>query len=677
MLFTKEELKLENGIHKEWVISNGIGGYASSTIIGVNTRKYHGLLIAPIIPPSGRQLILSKIDEMIEIDGKQHILYTNMNKGYISNGYTYLQSFEKRYMPIYTYKVEGVEIIKRICLEHGKNTVVIKYEIKNKNHNSKITLAPLLNFRNYHYTSTNHDFKIDQIYRNNKLEVVIDGNSSSTIYMKVSDSNYIKYEDCKYNNMYYIEEENRGFIAEEDHAIPGVFEVEIKPNEEKEISVICSLEENIDELNANEIINKEIEKLDYIISESLLLTKKHNKSSEEEKRNEFIKEMIIASDNFIAYRPRFRTHTILAGYPWFLDWSRDTLISFEGLLLVTKRFKIARSVLLTCVRDLKFGLIPNGYSDFDDKPLYNSVDASLLLFEQVQKYIDYTGDYKFIKDNIYTKLKSIISNYSKGIDLDDNNIYLDIDGLIVSGKENTQNTWMDAKYDGKAITPRNGKAVEINALWYNALVITSKLASKYGEKETSKKYEYLANQCERSFNIRFYNKEKKCLYDVLGDDKIRPNQLFALSLTYPVLYPASKEAKEVMNIVEKKLLTPYGLRTLAKGEPNYTEKYEGDGKVRDTSYHQGITWVWLLGLYYDSLKNMIFFEKDKVEKEKLKIKLEDFKSKTERTFRKEISSNDCICGIAEIYDSTRPYKAGGTINQAWSVAEVFRIINGA
>ncbi len=670
MVFTKENLNLENGLKREWIISNGIGGYASSTIIGINTRKYHGLLIAPTAPPAGRQLVLSKIDEMIEIDGEQHILYSNMNKDYISKGYKYLESFQKEYMPIFTYKVGDIEIEKTICLEYKKNTLAINYKIRNKNHDTKLTLAPLLNFRNYHYTMTNHNFKINQVYKNEKLEVILDDNILNKIYIKVTDAKYIKHENNGYKNMFYLEEESRGFVSEENHAIPGIFEVKVEPNQEKEISVICSLEENIDEITAKKIIQKETKRLVKLVKDSLLIENKKTKVNEED----FKKQMIIASDNFITYRPSFKTHTILAGYPWFLDWSRDTLISFEGLLLIPKRFKIAKEVLLTCVKDIKCGLIPNGYSDYDNTPLYNSADASLLLFEQVQKYIEYTDDFKFIKDKIYKKLKSIIDNYSKGIDLDDNNIYLDIDGLIVAGKDNTQNTWMDAKYDGKAVTPRNGKAVEINALWYNALKIISKLAVKFGEKEASKEYEYLAQECRKSFNQRFYNKSKKCLYDVLGDDKIRPNQLFALSLTYPVLDPQSKEAKNVINVVEKKLLTPYGLKTLAKGEPNYVEIYDGDGYKRDTSYHQGITWVWLLGLYYNSLKNILSTEKDKQEKENIKLKIDTFKKKTEETFKKEIYENACICGIAELYDSVKPYKAGGTINQAWSVAEVFRII---
>ena len=332
---------------------------------------------------------MSKIDEMIEIDGRKHILYTNMNRNYTSKGYEYLKNFEKEYMPIFKYEVEDVNIEKTICLEHGKNIVVVNYKITNKNHNTKITLAPLLNFRSYHYTSTNHNFNINQTYRNGKLEIILDNNISNTIYMKATNTEYIRHENNSYKNMFYIEEQNRGFVAEEDHAIPGVFEANIEPNEQKEISVICSLEENIDEIDAIEIIEKEIRRLKKLIKDSLLID---DKKGNEEKDN-FKKLMLIASDNFIAYRPMFRSHTILAGYPWFLDWSRDTLIAFEGLLLIPKRFKIAREVLLTCVRDIKFGLVPNGYSDFDNKPLYISADASLVLFELVQKFIYYTNDY--------------------------------------------------------------------------------------------------------------------------------------------------------------------------------------------------------------------------------------------------------------------------------------------
>ena len=387
-----------------------------------------------------------------------------------------------------------------------------------------------------------------------------------------------------------------------------------------------------------------------------------------------LKTFCIAMDNFIVFRPSFGYHTIIAGYPWFLDWGRDALIAYEGLLLKTKRYKIAKDVLLTLTRDIKFGLVPNGYSGYDNRPLYNSVDSSLLLFEQVHKYLKYTADYSFIEQNIYTKLKSIIDNYSKGIDIDDNNIYLDEDGLISSGTEYTQNTWMDAKYEEHCFTPRNGKAVEVNSLWYNSLKIMEELCKKFGDKKEAKIYEKMAETCKKSFEEKFYNPKKKCLYDVVGDEKIRPNQLFSISLTYPVLEPNSEKAKNMMNVVEKKLLNKYGLKTLAKGEKGYIDTYEGDTFRRDSSYHQGITWPWLLGLYYDALKNMLKAEKEKKKKEELKQKIKEFKEQTRNTFLKEMNERGCIGQISEIYDSKKPYLPKGAIAQGWSVAEVFRII---
>ena len=673
MKVAKEKLDLKNALEKEWIITNGIGGYASATIIGANTRKYHGLLIAPINPPSNRKLILSKLDESIEIGEKKYELFTNLGKNYISHGYKFQESFVKEYMPIFTYKVENVEITKVICMEHGKNTVGVYYKIRNGQKKSKLILAPIVNFRDIHNINKNHIYNIKEHIKGQKIEIKVDNNSP--IYMKISEGNYIEHINDTFYNMFYLEEEKRGFESEENLSVPGRFEVLIDPGEEKEISFVCSLEENIDELDARQIITKEIIRLLNDFNKSLLIdNKKQNKSKEEIQRENLIKTFLVAVDNFIIKRPLFNTYSIIAGYPWFLDWMRDTLISFEGLLLIPQKFEIAKKVLQTCIRDIKCGLIPNAYSEEDSRPLYNSVDASLLLFEQVKKYLKYTNDYDFILKEIYPILEEIIINYKDGIYIDDNNIYLDTDGLIVSGTENTQNTWMDAKYAGIAITPRNGKVVEINALWYNALKIIEELAIKNNEKDKAKKYEKMAIKCKGAFEEKFYNKKRKCLYDVLGDSKIRPNQLFALSLTYPILNPNSKESKEMFETVTKKLLNNYGLKSLAKGEENYVEVYEGDGFRRDFSYHQGITWTWLLGLYYDTLKTLVNNVKDKAEKKEYEDKLNKFIENVTNTFTKEINQRGCIGSIAEIYDSKRPYLPKGAVAQAWSVAEVFRII---
>lgn len=675
MKFTKESLNLENGLEKEWIITNGIGGYSSSTIIGANTRKYHGLLVAPLTPPARRFLVFSKIDENIEISGENYPLYTNVCKEYISRGYEYQEEFEKEYVPVFKYKVKGVEVTKIICMEYGRNTVGVYYKIKNGSEDTKLILAPIINFRDFHTVNSNHDFNLRQEIHDNKVKIVVDNNSQNPLYMNISEGIYIKHENDNFKNMFYIEEQKRGFYPEENHSVPGRYEINIKANEEKEISFVFSLEENIEQINVKDLINKEITRLGELFNQSLLIdNRKEKKTKKELEQDQLIKNFLIATDNFVVYRPNFGLHTLIAGYPWFLDWGRDSLISFEGLLLVTKRYDIAKEVLKTMIRDVKFGLVPNGYSGYDNRPLYNSVDASLLLFEAIQKYLDYTNDYKFVENEFYYVLEDILEQYKKGIDVDDNNIYLDEDSLIVSGTEDTQNTWMDAKYDGVAITPRSGKVVEINSLWYDANMIMSALSKKFGDSEKSKKYKKQADNCKKSFNEKFYNAKRKCLYDVLGDSKIRPNQLFALSLSYPVIEPSSEEAKNIINIVEKKLLNAYGLKTLAKGEENYVEIYEGDGKKRDYSYHQGITWPWLLGLYYNSLKNILKETKKKTEKKEIEEKLEKFIEKTKKTFKKELEQRGCIGSIAEIYDSKTPYLPKGTIAQGWSVSEVFRII---
>ncbi|MCI8640963.1 MAG: glycogen debranching protein [Clostridia bacterium] len=671
MVFTKDNLKLEEGLKKEWLITNGIGGFASSTIIGANTRKYHGLLIAPLTPPARRFLVLSKVDESIKIGDNNYNLYTNIGENYISQGYQYQVSFNQEAYPTFNYQVEGVSITKSIVMKKGENVVGISYKINNLDKTSKLTLAPIVNFRDFHTMSTDHNFEVRQLINGTKVKLIIDGKSDFPLYMNLSEGNYIKHDNNTFKDMFYIEEEKRGFYPKENHNVPGVFEVEIKPNEEKYISFVFGMEENIEEVDVKDILKNEEKRIEKLVQKSEILQKSEELKSKE---IELRKALVKAADQFIVFRPSFGLHTMIAGYPWFLDWGRDTLIAFEGILLKTKRFDIAKEVLLTMIKDIKYGLVPNGYSGFDNRPLYNSVDASLLLFEQIKKYINYTGDYDFVKEKIYEKLQKIIESYCKGIDVDNNNIYLDKDFLISSGTENTQNTWMDAKYGDMPATPRNGKAVEINSLWYNSLMIMADLTKKIGNSSDVEQYRNLAKKCKKSFNKEFYNTKRKCLYDVIGDNKIRPNQLFSLSLTYPVIDANSEIANEIINVVEKKLLNQYGLKSLAKGEKNYIEIYEGNSFKRDMSYHQGITWTWLLGLYYDALRNMIKVERRKTYKIKLEEKLKKFQEKTRKTFEKEIFERGCIGSIAEIYDSVRPYEPKGTIAQAWSVSEIIRIL---
>lgn len=672
MKYTDIDENIKKELEREWIITNGIGGFASQSILGANTRKYHGLLIAPLTPPARRFMILSKLDESIEIDDKKYDLFTNIsNDNYISEGFKYLTSFKKEYIPIYTYKVENVIIKKFICMKYGENTVTILYRIKNQNSNTRITLAPVVNFRDFHTVNYNHTFKTRQTHVGNKLKLIIDDNAMNPIYMHCSEGKYFKHIDDEFNNMFYPKEKERGFVAEENHVVPGIYEINIYPNEEKDITFVCSLEENIEEIDAFNVINKEVMRLSEIIYDTNLINEQQSTN-----KREMIQNLVIATDNFVVNRPSFGLHTLIAGYPWFLDWGRDSLISFEGLLLLTKRYDIAREVLLTNIKDIKFGLVPNGYSGYDNRPLYNSADSSLLLFEQVNKFIEYTKDEDFIKENIYPAMQKIIDAYCHKIDVEGNNIFLDDDNLVSAGTDSTQITWMDVKIGDHAVTPRNGKTVELNALWYNALKIMEQLTTKFVNKESAKFYGELAEKNQIAFNEHFYNKTKKCLYDVLGDDKVRPNQLFALSLSYQVIDANSEEAQNIIKTIKSKLLNNYGLKTLAKGEENYVEIYEGDSIKRDSSYHQGITWPWLLGLYYDALNNEIKYQKNKEEKEKYIKYLEDLKDTVEKTFYKEMMEESTVGSISEIYDSAKPYKARGAFAQAWSVAEILRIIIG-
>lgn len=671
MKLSKKDLELKSGLTKEWLITNGIGGFASQTVLGINTRKYHGLLVAPLVPPSRRYVVLSKLDESIKIADKEEILYSNVCKNYISEGYKKLEKFEKIYYPIFNYKTEsGIVVKKQIAMVYGKNIVCVYYTVDNtkNNQNALMKIAPIMNFRDFHCMSTEHEYKVDQKIKENKIRIVVDDNKTTPVYLYSKEGKYIEHHNDIFKNMFYVEEEKRGFYPEEDLFVPGRYEIEIEANQIKNFTIVCALEENIEEIDGKAVLLNEEKRLSKIIDDSKLVDVTKSKTEQEKMRD-----LVIAADNFVTYRPKFALHTIIAGFPWFLDWGRDSLIAYEGLLLKTKRFDIAREVLLMMTKDIKFGLVPNGYSGYDSRPLYNSVDSSLLLFEQINKYLEYTQDYDFVKEKLYDILKNVIHHFENGIDLDENNIYMDKDGLISAGTENTQLTWMDAKVSNFAVTPRNGKAVEVNSLWYNALKTVENLANKFEDGEAEKEYKELAKKVRTNFNKKFYNEKNKCLYDVLGNNEIRPNQLFALSTTYPVMILTNGRAKEMIKTVTKELYTKYGLATLSSKDKKYIAIYEGDGFKRDMSYHQGITWPWLAGLYIASYKTVINNEKDKTEKKRLEKEYEKIINNYQKSFTHSMKEG-CLGSISELYDSKMPYEPKGAFAQAWSVSEVIKIM---
>ena len=674
MKLGKLKLDLKDGLKKEWIITNGIGGFCSTTVIGANTRRYHGLLVASLNPPASRFLVLSKLDESLSIADRNYCLYTNVCKEYVSDGFKRLESFEKDYFPTFNFRVEDIKIEKKITMIYGKNTTVVSYKVENGKQASKMTIAPIINFRDFHSMTPNKEFNLVQDINNNKVCIEANESVQKSIYMYLDEGKYTAYNSDTFKNMYYLKEEQRGFESEENLAVTGKYEIEFAPKEIKELNFVVSLDDDVDKIDIQKAFDNEKARIEKIINTAELIKEKKKYTRQEKEKNQVIKDLIITSDTFIIDRPKFKTKSIIAGFPWFLDWGRDTFIAFEGLLLVTKRYEDAKSVIRTFLKDIKCGLVPNGYAEGTDEPLYNSVDASLLLFEVVNKYLKYTKDYDFIKYEVYDKLKDIVFNYIKGITLDNNNIYIADDYLLNSGTKDTQNTWMDAKIGNFAVTPRSGKAVEINSLWYNSLKTLESLAKKFEDKETINSVKNLSKKHKEAFIHKFYNPKKKCLYDVLDDDKIRPNQLFALATTYPVLDLTTKEAKETFETCTSKLLLTHGLKTLARGEDGYVADYEGDSFKRDMSYHQGPTWPWLLGIYNDAFENMIKAEKDEKEKKKLQEEYKKFVNDVYMTFKKEIYAEEGIGTISEIYNSKLPYLPGGTFSQAWSVSEVLRII---
>ena len=674
MKLGKLKLDLKDGLKKEWIITNGIGGFCSTTVIGANTRRYHGLLVASLNPPASRFLVLSKLDESLSIADRNYCLYTNVCKEYVSDGFKRLESFEKDYFPTFNFRIEDIKIEKKITMIYGKNTTVVSYKVENGKQASKMTIAPIINFRDFHSMTPNKEFNLVQNINNNKVCIEANESVQKSIYMYLDEGKYTAYNSDTFKNMYYLKEEQRGFESEENLAVTGKYEIEFAPKEIKELNFVVSLDDDVDRIDIQKAFDNEKARIEKIINTAELIKEKKKYTRQEKEKNQVIKDLIITSDTFIIDRPKFKTKSIIAGFPWFLDWGRDTFIAFEGLLLVTKRYEDAKSVIRTFLKDIKCGLVPNGYAEGTDEPLYNSVDASLLLFEVVNKYLKYTKDYDFIKYEVYDKLKDIVFNYIKGITLDNNNIYIADDYLLNSGTKDTQNTWMDAKIGNFAVTPRSGKAVEINSLWYNSLKTLESLAKKFEDKETINSVKNLSKKHKEAFIHKFYNPKKKCLYDVLDDDKIRPNQLFALATTYPVLDLTTKEAKETFETCTSKLLLTHGLKTLARGEDGYVADYEGDSFKRDMSYHQGPTWPWLLGIYNDAFENMIKAEKDEKEKKKLQEEYKKFVNDVYMTFKKEIYAEEGIGTISEIYNSKLPYLPGGTFSQAWSVSEVLRII---
>ena len=647
---------IEQGNELSWMMGNGLGGYSNHTVSGGGATCFHGYLIASLNAPVNRQLILTRTQEIVEVSNREYDLTSQQYIGTSKNGQNYLERFNFNSVPEYNYRVEDIYIKKTISMEYGHNTVAICYEVENGEEETKLRIVPLFNYRQAGEVSERGDLKFNISLTEKELKLIPEKNKGLTIDFYISEGefydrsliptsmatpNYLIEE-----NHFYMIDHRTGFLGVDNHYTPYEVQIELKPYEKKKFYFKCTVEE-LNNKSGFEIVNEYKNRADELVKKANL-------------NDEFANNLVKAAAHFIVNRESTKLKTVLAGFPWFTDWGRDTMIAFEGLTLVTKRFDDAREILESFAKYIKNGLVPNVFPDENTEPMYNTVDASLWYFQAVYQYLQYTGDtsdYEFIKEKIYPKLKEIYKAYSTKTDF---SIGMDEDGLIFAGDGLDQVTWMDVRVGDLVVTPRHGKPVEINALWYNALKIMENLAKHYGD--DSKEYEELSLKVKESFTNKFWNEETQCLYDVVdeNDEKIRPNQIWAVSLPFTML--DSEKEKKIVNTVYKHLYSTYGLRSLSFMDKDYKKEYIGKLIDRDKAYHMGTTWGFLIGGFISSYCKVNKHSKDAI------LRAYDMCHIFQDTM-----NDGCINGIAEIFDGDCPSTGRGCYSQAWSVGEVLRV----
>jgi predicted glycogen debranching enzyme len=635
---------------REWLETNGIGGFASATVAGANTRRYHALLTAALRPPLGRVTMLSKFEETLIVDGRRFELSANQfpNKIY-PEGFKFLKSFRLDPFPIWTYEVEGVEIEKKVFMIYGRNATICRWLVvggrwpeESRKPKIEIELKPLLSFCDYHALQR-ENAEINSSFEISENQISIHPyNEFPSLYLAHSGAS-VERTGFWYRNFEYAVERERGFDFREDLFQPFALKFDLSAA----AVVIASIEKQ-NASDAETLERSEIERRADLIKIAGA-------------EDDFSKRLVLAADQFVVARGEGKT--IIAGYHWFSDWGRDTMIALAGLTLATDRAEIARSILLEFSRHISEGMIPNRFPDAGDEAEYNTVDATLWYFEALRAYVEKTGDYDFVEEHLYEKLVNVVVWHLQGTRY---NIHVDTDGLLAAGvKGETQLTWMDAKIGDYVATPRAGKPVEIQALWYNALKIMADFAGKFGDDGDRQKYDSMALTAKETFNQLFWNEAEQCLFDVVEngnrDASIRPNQIFAASLTHSMLSP--ERARKVVEKIERELLTPFGLRTLSPQDAAYRPVYTGSPFDRDSAYHQGTVWAWLIGPFVDAYRKAYAGEAE------TETRVEEILSGL-KTHLLEAGAGQ----ISEIFDADAPHHPRGCIAQAWSVAEVLRVL---
>ena len=635
---------LAEATRREWLETNGIGGFASSTIIGLNTRRYHGLLVAATKPPVGRFVLLSKLEETLVIDGTRFELSANQYAGAVHpQGHQYLERFEARPLPHFTYRVDEIEIEKTIFLVQGENTVVARYELGGNTRcaNCWLEIRPLIAFRDYHNTTHANDALNRTVEQRPHMAAIRPYPDLPTLNFG-HNADALDAEGFWFYKFHYERERERGLDFEEDLYSPFVLRFDLSKHPCP--SIVASLIEH-DAAESKALRTRERERRSQIRTEA-------------PQPDEFTEMLTTAADQFLVSRGVSKT--VIAGYHWFSDWGRDTMVSLPGLTLVTGRFDDARGILREFAANVDRGMLPNRFPDAGEAPEYNTVDATLWLFHAVFEFLRYSRDYDFVRAELYDALIDIIAWHERGTRY---GIHLDSDGLLAAGQPGVQLTWMDAKVGDWVVTPRQGKPVEIQALWYNALRVMERLATGFADQEEASHYAGLAQRARSRFLEVFWNEADGCLFDVVGengpDRSIRPNQIFAVSLPHALL--EREQALRVVEVVEWELLTPYGLRTLSPRDPNYRGRFTGDPYSRDSAYHQGTVWPWLLGHFLTAY---------------VKVHGESPEARERANkFLDPLRAHLCDAGlgqISEVFDGDPPHNPGGCIAQAWSVAEILR-----
>lgn len=646
--FHSEILKnYERASRREWIVTNGLGGYASSTICGANTRRYHGLLVASMEPPLGRMVILSKVDETLHISGKSYDLSCNKFPQTIHPmGHQHLELFSFEFHPKYLYNVNGVVLEKNVYMIFEKNATIIFYRLVESPYPVKLSVMGFVACRRYHELTRENPFFNTKVEIGDGLLRMKPYKNGPLVYLFYSQAQFAD-NPLWYLKFEYEEEFRRGLDYHEDLFTPGDITFDLAPGGS------CFLIVSTDELSSSDLLEAEVKE-----TERKKLVLKNCK-----KEDKLSLSLFLAADNFIVQRGERGSTSIIAGYPWFSDWGRDTMISLPGLTLVTGRYELAKSILSTFSRYVSQGMVPNRFPDEGKDPDYNTVDATLWFFNAVYQYFLYTGDEGFVRGALYPVLREIIDWHERGTRY---NIHLDQDGLIYAGEKGTQLTWMDAKIGNEVITPRIGKPVEVNALWYNALKIMEFFSERFGFAQFRDHFSAMAEKAKKSFNELYWNEKSDCLFDCIDgnemDPSIRPNQIFSMSLPFPVL--KAEYHTSVLKVVESELLTPYGLRSLSPKDPKYIGKYAGNALKRDRAYHQGTVWPWLLGPYVTAYLRV----NGRTSTTLTRVK-ELLKPFHDHLYEAGLGT------ISELFDGDAPHESNGCIAQSWSVAEILRIMN--